>query len=537
MKLAAWAVLVLLVLGLVGSWYAWAGDATWDDAFISFRYAHNLANGDGLVWNPGGEHTQGYTNFLFVILIALAIKGGIAPILAAYALNTLGLLLIVVTLGLLAETLLDRRRWAWILPPLALIFLPLVRYHMVTGMETVFWTGLVFTAILFAQRGSRRAKSLYLYASLALFFLATLTRPETVIIVILVLLYLVVSLSPPMRLHLVAATCVTGAAGLAYLYWANRYFPDFLPNAFYIKVSHPGALPGLSYVVDMLRYFAVVPLTYPGLVGLCLIPRKQWRKLLPYASVLSLTGFYIFVQPLMGYGYRFLFPVVCLIEAGIGIGVTVLLLRLYRLLFQRPRVLRGLLGRAGGLVVLSVSLAFLALHFLSGGYIFWLEAQAKDQPVPFDNLATMGHLLSEVDGIENVVVAFGDAGRVAYYSGSQFLDVVGLNENTIAREGNQAGADWVIQYVLDQRPDVIGFYTDQDGKVYQGAHGVLGTAYYDLYTSSEFQAHYSYSGGIYSHWGDLYAQLFVRSESPHAVALFDKIQQAADTVELGTLHP
>src|SRR3989442_1472314 len=40
-----------------------------DDSFISFRYARHLAAGRGLVWNPG-ERVEGYTNFLWVILMA-----------------------------------------------------------------------------------------------------------------------------------------------------------------------------------------------------------------------------------------------------------------------------------------------------------------------------------------------------------------------------------------------------------------------------------------------------------------------------------
>ena len=32
-----------------------------DDAYISFRYSHNLAAGDGLVFNPG-EYVEGYTS-------------------------------------------------------------------------------------------------------------------------------------------------------------------------------------------------------------------------------------------------------------------------------------------------------------------------------------------------------------------------------------------------------------------------------------------------------------------------------------------
>jgi arabinofuranosyltransferase len=42
-----------------------------DDAMISMRYARNLANGDGLVWNPGGEKVEGYTNPLWVGYMAL----------------------------------------------------------------------------------------------------------------------------------------------------------------------------------------------------------------------------------------------------------------------------------------------------------------------------------------------------------------------------------------------------------------------------------------------------------------------------------
>jgi hypothetical protein len=41
-----------------------------DDAMISMRYAHNWANGEGLVWNPG-ERVEGYTNFGWTALLAL----------------------------------------------------------------------------------------------------------------------------------------------------------------------------------------------------------------------------------------------------------------------------------------------------------------------------------------------------------------------------------------------------------------------------------------------------------------------------------
>src|SRR5262245_42468042 len=46
---------------------------TVDDAYISFRYARNLAHGLGLVYNEG-ERIEGYTNFLWTVLLAGGIK-------------------------------------------------------------------------------------------------------------------------------------------------------------------------------------------------------------------------------------------------------------------------------------------------------------------------------------------------------------------------------------------------------------------------------------------------------------------------------
>ena len=49
-----------------------------DDCFISFRYARNLVEGNGLVYNPG-ERVEGYTNFLWVLMMATAMKLRLAP--------------------------------------------------------------------------------------------------------------------------------------------------------------------------------------------------------------------------------------------------------------------------------------------------------------------------------------------------------------------------------------------------------------------------------------------------------------------------
>ena len=47
-----------------------------DDAWISVRYAENLAAGHGPVWNPGGPRVEGYSNPALVALEALADLAG-----------------------------------------------------------------------------------------------------------------------------------------------------------------------------------------------------------------------------------------------------------------------------------------------------------------------------------------------------------------------------------------------------------------------------------------------------------------------------
>jgi arabinofuranosyltransferase len=56
-----------------------------DDAWISVRYAENLAEGEGPVWNPGGPRTEGFSNPLLVAVEALAHVMGVSAPAAARA--------------------------------------------------------------------------------------------------------------------------------------------------------------------------------------------------------------------------------------------------------------------------------------------------------------------------------------------------------------------------------------------------------------------------------------------------------------------
>jgi len=76
-------ILLLLLLGL--AFMAWSNRFIQDDAFISFRYADNFVQGNGLVWNPG-EKVEGYTNFLWTILISIPLYLIVSSICVFYGL-------------------------------------------------------------------------------------------------------------------------------------------------------------------------------------------------------------------------------------------------------------------------------------------------------------------------------------------------------------------------------------------------------------------------------------------------------------------
>lgn len=61
-----------------------------DDAFISFRYAKHFADGHGLRYNlDGNPPVEGYTNFLWTLLISAAYPLKIKPINWSYFLGIL----------------------------------------------------------------------------------------------------------------------------------------------------------------------------------------------------------------------------------------------------------------------------------------------------------------------------------------------------------------------------------------------------------------------------------------------------------------
>jgi integral membrane sensor domain MASE1 len=65
-----------------------------EDAYILFIYVENMLNGNGITYYPSGEHTEGATDFLWMILLLLLAKIGFDVGTASILLNSFGVLLI-----------------------------------------------------------------------------------------------------------------------------------------------------------------------------------------------------------------------------------------------------------------------------------------------------------------------------------------------------------------------------------------------------------------------------------------------------------
>jgi hypothetical protein len=121
----------------------------------------------------------------------------------------------------------------------------------------------------------------------------------------------------------------------------------------------------------------------------------------------------------------------------------------------------------------------------------------------------IGKKLSQIPDAEKISVAFGDSGSVPYYSGVHFIDLVGLNESNIANNANSLGPDWVIKYVMNKQPDLIGFYLLPSNKIFNAGHGVIGTSYSALYAAMKDK--YQVAGAYDCSWITLI--FFVRNDS------------------------
>lgn len=474
--------LTSLANGAIACWLAFApqllGYWVIDDAFISFRYAQHLMQGDGLVFNAG-ERVEGYTNFLWTALISAAMRLSLDPIVVTLVL-TLALAFVVLALTYRLGLLLAPPLWCWAALPLLAFSKPFLLYTAQgSGMETALFSALLLAAMLaFARRRWALAG--------ALTALAMLTRPDGVVLAGVYSAFVawgVYRRRLPRR-----SLWYIGAAGALFApYFVGRwlYYGYPLPNTFYVKVGGSAGqiARGALYLWEFCRkYLLAISGACGALAAVWALRRRQGSSgvyafavgvkdadkrgqtraapadaagaldLLPIAAF---TGaFLLYVVAVGGdwmYGYRFFVPVLPPLAILSVAGAAALFA-------GRARVLRH--AYVALVAVALVAAARIPDQSDSGGV-----ALAPNDTVRFTRrYRAAGRLINALTA-PDASVAVEAAGALPYYAERPTIDMLGLNDAYIAHTPAQpsgagvAGHEKIAPaYVLGRRPAIIPYY-------------------------------------------------------------------------------
>lgn len=217
-----------------------------DDAFITFRYSHNLVLGRGPYYNPG-EHVEGYTNFSLMLVIAavIAALGPDGALPAAKGIGVASGAAALVAAWWLGRAWLQRVTGMHaVASPLAWLGVGIAAgssgfaLNSTTGLETTLFSAAVLVGLACTQAAQDASR--WRGAGVA-FALAALTRPEGVAVFGVTFTARLLTgewRQPGGRRSLLMDALIVGAVVAAH--GVFRYFAydgELVPNTYYAKAE------------------------------------------------------------------------------------------------------------------------------------------------------------------------------------------------------------------------------------------------------------------------------------------------------------
>lgn len=446
-----------------------------DDAFISYRYAQNLAMGYGITWNPGQPPTEGYTNFLLIIILAPFIKAGLDPLLVTRVLSFICVIAMSWILFAVA-----RRQYhcsattAFMIA--ALIFLvPATEVLCIVGLETVIYAFFLLTTFLVGVTFIDRQQLSHSILFSCLLFLTMLLRPEAALLYPLIsILFLVFAIrykdtwKPPL-----AGLLILLALGGAYLTWKYLHFGQLIPNPFYLKASGQALISpvGLGSVKSFLGDYALfMILAFSSLLlGFFAERPARWTKIVASAGwtfIVVYCLFFTHIDTLMDTHGRFLYPLVPVVillaipffAKALGFFESV---SIYKIPVLPVIMIIFLLAfGSANLVKINNNIKHLTPND-------FMQTSALLMPKEY----RISKALARFPQIKEVRIAFGDSGVIPYFSGAIWLDVVGLNDGFIAKTRDK---NKLVDYFFNWSPDLVIHPGKAGLSWFQDGHGPLG---------------------------------------------------------------
>jgi hypothetical protein len=395
---------------------AGVGTGLVDDSYIFLRYARNIVDGHGAVFNPG-ERVEGYTSPLWLACVTLVSLVSTDPVrLAGYLGGAIGLLTVL---------LVSRRSQ---LGALAVAAHPGFVFWSFSGMETPLAALLLTLTMVTLQRDSLSPAACG-RAGLA-FALACLARPDCLALLPLMLAWMLYRCRSARagRWHLAAAFVAPLALVGVHAVWRHSYYGVWLPNTAYAKLgSSFGDLiaHGMGYLPSLLLSWSIVL----GLQFFSTLERSVFAfAVAAFWSALVVIGGGDFF-PFARFGMVVLPVLAALADCG--------RIRINHALMAAPVAAATLLL----LLTNDHELARKELHLVTG----WRESGVwLNQHLPKES--TIATLV---------------AGSLPYYAQRRTIDLLGLTDAQIGRHGHIETSARVghqrydSDYVLSRRPDVI----------------------------------------------------------------------------------
>ncbi len=417
-----------------------------DDAYITFRYSRNFHAGEGLVYNPGVDPpVEGYSEFLWAVLMRLGFDFGVAPETLSRVLSIgFGVLMVVLVVGLAA------RRFAR--TPVALIgtaallgAAPPLGVWATGGMATMpaASLGVLLFWVLYGRKDGTPSHPLVvgLVASLL-----ALMRADAAIVVALILGPAIVhglfaKKRVLMRTALVGAAISAAVFGI-HVAWRYSFYGDWLPNTARVKVGFSSAATGrgFDYVVSSFLSMPGLGIAFAGgLLGLFVARARLGvgAALSAATLVLGVTVYSVTAGgDFMAYS-RFLVPAIPFAALGLG--------ALLSSVEARTRVGAGLLA---GVAVVTTFLAAVDVHVVPESTRLRFHFRHNQQRAgvtpsasehqQWTNMKARAHEWSVtgralgVHAPPNASVVFAAVGAVGYFSGLFVYDQNGLVTREVA---------------------------------------------------------------------------------------------------------
>ncbi len=302
-----------------------------DDAMVSMRYAHNFARGLGLVWNRG-EYVEGYTNFLWTLVMALVhlLPIPISHTSLVVALINMALAAAAIPVLLALLRFFDADQHTIVLALLSYVLNLNIKNWAIAGIETPILTLFVLLAVWRVLEESRTQRP----TLLPFLLIGTMTLVRADALVLAALLCGTALVLQRQRVRVVLLSLVAMLVPAAHFAFRWSYYGDLIPNTAYLKVANWDTryLHGIGYVADFASDYIIVILFV--LAGL-LLARTWPLRLLP-ALVLGYTIYIGYAGGDIFEHYRFFLPVVPLL-------LLLAYLAIQRLVVAHP-TLRLLLG-------------------------------------------------------------------------------------------------------------------------------------------------------------------------------------------------